>query len=203
MTINPADSTILGGLFGSDGMRRLFSDEVRLQRMLDVEAALARVQARLGIVPKDAADAITRAAKVENLSFDELGASTRNVGYPVVALVKALGKAAGGEAPRYVHWGATTQDILDTSLVLQIRDGLKLVRAELVATARALVARAKKHRDDLMAGRTHLQHALPVTFGYKCAVWAAPLLDDLTRIDALSSRVERVQFGGAVGTLAS
>jgi 3-carboxy-cis,cis-muconate cycloisomerase len=203
MTVNPADSAILGGLFGSDAMRRLFSDETRLQRMLDVEAALARVQARLGIVPQEAADAITRAAKVENLSFEELGASTRNVGYPVVALVKQLGKAASGDAARYVHWGATTQDILDTALVLQIRDGLALIRSDIVRTARALVDRAQKHRSDLMAGRTHLQHALPVTFGYKCAVWADPLLDDLARLDALPSRVLRVQFGGAVGTLAS
>lgn len=203
MTINPADSTILGGLFGSDAMRRLFSDEARLQKMLDVEAALARVEARLGIVPQAAADAITRAAKVANLNFDELGASTRNVGYPVVALVQQLGKAAGGDAARTVHWGATTQDILDTALVLQIRDGLTLIRADVVRIARALVDRAQKHRTDLMAGRTHLQHALPVTFGYKCAVWAAPLLDDLARLDALAERVLRVQFGGAVGTLAS
>src|SRR5262245_39256832 len=203
MTINPADSTILGGLFGSDGMRRLFSDEVRLQRMLDVEAALARVQARLGIVPKDAADAITRAAKVGNLSFEELGASTRNVGYPVVALVKPLGKAAGGDAARYVHWGATTQDTLDTAIVLQIRDALGLIRAHVSRSARAPVDRAQKHRGDLMAGRTHLQHPLPVTFGYKCAVWEAPLLDDIARLDAAAGRVLRVQFGGAVGTLAS
>ncbi len=144
----------MGALFGSDAMRALFSDRERLQRMLDVEAALARVEAKLGIVPPAAADAITKAARVDNLNFAELGASTRNVGYPVVALVKALGKAAGGEAPRYVHWGATTQDILDTALVLQIRDGLKLVRADLVATARALVARAQRHRNDL-DGRPH------------------------------------------------
>jgi 3-carboxy-cis,cis-muconate cycloisomerase len=203
MTINPADSPIMGALFGSDAMRALFCDRERLQRMLDVEAALARVEAKLGIVPQESADAITKAARVENLNFEELGASTRNVGYPVVALVKALGKAAGGEAPRYVHWGATTQDILDTALVLQIRDGLKLVRAEVIAIAKALVARAQRHRNDLMAGRTHLQHALPITFGYKCAVWAAPLLDDLARLDALAARALRVQFGGAVGTLAS
>jgi 3-carboxy-cis,cis-muconate cycloisomerase len=203
MTVNPADSAILGGLFGTDAMRRVFADEGKLQAMLDVEAALARVEARLGIVPAEAAAAITRAAKAGNLSVAELGASTRNVGYPVVGLVKALGKAAGGDAARYVHWGATTQDILDTALVLQIRDGLAQIRKDTVRIARALVARAQKHRSDLMAGRTHLQHALPVTFGYKCAVWAAPLLDDLARIDALRSRALKVQFGGAVGTLAS
>jgi 3-carboxy-cis,cis-muconate cycloisomerase len=203
MTVNPADSAILGGLFGTDAMRRVFADTGRLQAMLDVEAALARVEAGLGIVPAEAAEAITRAAKVERLWLEELGASTRNVGYPVVALVRQLGKAAGGDAARYVHWGATTQDILDTALVLQIREGLALVRGDTVRIARALVARAQKHRGDLMAGRTHLQHALPVTFGYKCAVWAAPLLDDLARIDALAGRALKVQFGGAVGTLAS
>jgi 3-carboxy-cis,cis-muconate cycloisomerase len=203
MTVNPADSSIMGALFARDAMRVLFSDRERLQRMLDVEAALARVEARLGIVPAEAAASISAAAKVDNLNLEEIAVSTRNVGYPVVALVKALGKAAGGEAPRYVHWGATTQDILDTALVLQVRDGLKLVREDVVAIAAALVARAQRHRDDLMAGRTHLQHALPVTFGYKCAVWAAPLLDDVARLDALASRVLRVQFGGAVGTLAS
>lgn len=203
MTVNPADSEILGALFGADEMQKLFADTARLQKMLDVEAALARVEARLGIIPAEAADAIARAAKIEHLSTEELAASTRIVGYPVVGLIKALGRAVGGDAARYVHWGATTQDILDTALVLQIRQGLDLVRRDVVRIARALVARAQAHRGDLMAGRTHLQHALPITFGCKCAVWAAPLLNDLTRIDALRGRALKVQFGGAVGTLAS
>ena len=203
MSINPADSEIFGALYGSAEMRGLFSDRARLQAMLDVEAALARVEARLGIIPAEAAKAITAAATVDRLALDEIAASTRVVGYPVVGLVKALGRAAGGDAARYVHWGATTQDILDTALVLQIRKGLDLIRDDLVRTARALVAKAQAHRGELMAGRTHLQHALPVTFGYKCAVWAAPLLDDLERLDALRARVLKVQFGGAVGSLAS
>lgn len=203
MTVNPADSDIFGALYGSAEMRGLFSDRARLQAMLDVEAALARVEARLGIIPAEAAEAITAAATVDRLALDEIAASTRVVGYPVVGLVKALGRSAGGDAARYVHWGATTQDILDTALVLQIRKGLDLIRGDLVRTARALVAKAQAHRGDLMAGRTHLQHALPVTFGYKCAVWAAPLLDDIERLYALRSRVLKVQFGGAVGSLAS
>ncbi len=203
MTINPADSEIFGALYGSAEMRALFSDHARLQAMLDVEAALARVQARLGIVPGGAAKAIAAAANVDRIVLDEIAASTRVVGYPVVGLVKALGKAAGGDAARYVHWGATTQDILDTAQVLQIGKALDLIRNEVVRTARGLVAKAEAHRGDLMAGRTHLQHALPVTFGFKCAVWAAPLLDDLERLDALRGRVLKVQFGGAVGSLAS
>jgi len=196
MTVNPVDSAILGGLFGSDAMRAVFAERRWLQAMLDVEAALAKVQAGLGIVPADAAARIAAAARADAMPVAEIAASTKVVGYPVVGLTKALAKAAGPEAGRYVHWGATTQDILDTALALQMRDGLALLRADLVRVVRALAARAEKHRDDAMAGRTHLQHALPVTFGYKCAVWAAPMLDDLARLDALGSRVLRVQFDG-------
>lgn len=203
MTVNPADSAIFGGLLGTDEMRAAFADRQYLQRMLEVEAALARVEARLGLIPAEAAAAISAAASVERLPLDEIAASTRIVGYPVVALVKALGRAAGGAAERYVHWGATTQDILDTALVLQLRDGLALVERGLVEVARALAAKALVHRGDVMAGRTHLQHALPVTFGYKCAVWLAPLLDHLARLDELRPRLLKVQLGGAVGTLAS
>jgi 3-carboxy-cis,cis-muconate cycloisomerase len=203
MTVNPADSAIFGELFGSDAMRDLFSDRARFQFMLDVEAALARVQARHGIIPAAAAEAITAAAKVENLVFAEIAASTRLVGVPVVALTKALGKAAGDQAARYVHWGATTQDILDTALALQMRAGLDLVDRSLAVIGKALAAKAQAHRDDVMAGRTFLQHALPITFGYKCAVWLAPLLDHAARLEELRPRALRLQFGGAVGTLAS
>jgi hypothetical protein len=176
MTVNPADSVIFADLFGTKAMRELFSDRQRLQSMLDVEAALARSQARLGIIPGAAAQAITAAATVDRLTLAEIAASTVVVGYPVVALVKALGAAAGTEAARYVHWGATTQDIVDTALVLQIRAGLDLVEHDVAAIVRALAEKAGRHRGDVMAGRTHLQHALPITFGYKCAVWLAPLL---------------------------
>lgn len=203
MTTNPADMTVLAGLFGTDEMRAVFAERTWVQRMLDVEAALARAQARLGIVPQAAARAITRAARAENLSLDALGAGTRVTGYPVVALTRALAKEAGKEAGGFVHWGATTQDILDTALVLQLRDGLGLVRRDVVRLLRALVARAEAHKSDVMAGRTHLQHALPVTFGFKCAVWATPLVDDLDRLDAMAMRALKVQFAGAVGTLAS
>jgi 3-carboxy-cis,cis-muconate cycloisomerase len=203
MSVNPADSTVFGGLFGSDAMRALFSDRGFVQKMLEVEAALARVEARLGIVPAAAAEAITAAASVDRVSLAEIGASTRTVGYPVVATVKALGRAADGDAARYVHWGATTQDIMDSALVLQMRDGLALVEARLGEIIAGLAALAGRHRRTVMAGRTHLQHALPVTFGYKCAVWLAPLLDHRARLAEVRQRALTVQFGGAVGTLAS
>jgi 3-carboxy-cis,cis-muconate cycloisomerase len=203
MSVNPADSTVFGGLFGSDAMRAVFSEEGFVQKMLDVEAALARVEARLGLIPAASADAITAAAKLERVSLAEIGKSARNVGYPVVGLVKALGRAAGGDASRHVHWGATTQDIMDSALVLQMRDGLALIETSLRRVIADLAEQTRRHRGTVMAGRTHLQHALPITFGYKTAVWLAPLVDHLARLAELRPRVLTLQFGGAVGTLAS
>jgi 3-carboxy-cis,cis-muconate cycloisomerase len=202
MPINPSDSPILGTLYGSDAMRAVFDERAYFQRMLDVEAALARAQARLGIIPTEAADAIGRAARIDNLNTEELAASARNVGYPVVGLVTGLSRVAG-EAGGWTHWGATTQDIMDTATVLQMREGLVLIRAALTAMVDALAMQAEKHRHTVMAGRTHLQQALPTTFGLKCAVWAQPLITHVHRLDGLRPRVEQVSFAGAAGTLAS
>ncbi|MBV9248324.1 MAG: 3-carboxy-cis,cis-muconate cycloisomerase, partial [Acetobacteraceae bacterium] len=137
MPVNPADGPVLGTLYGSDAMRAIFDERAYFQRMLDVQAALARVQARLGIIPADAAEPIAKAARVDNLRTEELAASARNVGYPVVGLVAGLSRAAG-EAGAWTHWGATTQDIMDTATVLQVREGLSLIRAALKALLHAL-----------------------------------------------------------------
>ncbi len=203
MSIHPADSQIFGSLYGTDEVRELFSDKAHLQFMLDIEAALARAESKLGLVPAPVADAIGRAARVENLRLDYIAESTRRVGYPVVAIVKELGRIAGDEAARYIHLGATTQDILDTALVLQLRRALAIVRRDLIAIARALADRAARFRDVPIAARTHLQHAVPTTFGFKCASWAAPLVTHLERMDQAAPRILVVQFGGAAGTLAS
>ncbi len=203
MSIHPADSQIFGALYGTDEIRQLFSDGAHLQLMLNVEAALARAESKLGLVPAPVADAISRAAKVENLRLDYIADSTRRVGYPVVALAKELGRIAGDEAARYIHLGATTQDIMDTALVLQLRRAFAIVRRDLIALARVLADRAAQFRDVPIAGRTHLQHAVPTTFGLKCAVWAAPLVAHLERLDQAAPRILVVQFGGAAGTLAA
>ena len=203
MSVNPADGAVLGVLYGTDAMRAAVGERALLSRMLDVEAALARAEARLGIVPEAAAQAITAAARFEMLDLPALAVSTRNTGYPVVGLVRQLSAAAGEDAGRWTHWGATTQDVVDSATVLMIRDALALIEPALERLCGALLARAQEHRGTVMAGRTHLQHALPVTFGYKCAVWASPLLSMRERLAQLKPRVLRVQFGGAVGTLAS
>jgi 3-carboxy-cis,cis-muconate cycloisomerase len=202
MPVNLADSPIFGTLYGSDAMRAVFDDLAFCQRMLDVEAGLARVQARMGIIPAEAAAAITAAARVENLDIAAMASSVANVGYPVVGLVAGLSAAAGAHGG-WTHWGATTQDIMDSATALQVRDGLALVRGDLVALVGALARQAGAHRDTLMAGRTHLQHALPVTFGLKLATWLAPLVAHVERLDQLSARACMVQLGGAAGTLAS
>jgi 3-carboxy-cis,cis-muconate cycloisomerase len=202
MPVNPADSPILGTLYGSDAMRAVFDETAYFQRMLDVEAALARVQGRMGIIPAEAADAIIAAAKIENLTQADLAASARNVGYPVVGLVAGLSKAAG-PAGGWTHWGATTQDIMDTATVLQVRQGLDLIDTELAAISTALATQADTHRHTVMAGRTHLQQALPITFGLKCAVWAMPFFNHRNRLSQLRTRVQTVEFAGAAGTLAS
>jgi len=203
MPVNPADSPVMGALYGTDAMRAAMGERAFLQRMLDFEAALARAQSRLGIVPPAAASAITEAASVDRLDFAVLAEATRNTGYPVVGLVKQLTAASGPDAGRWTHWGATTQDVMDTAVVLQMRQGFALIRGELLELNGALAALAKRHRGTIMAGRTHLQHALPVTFGYKVAVWLSPLITMVERLDQLRPRVEKLEFGGAAGTLAS
>ena len=203
MPVNPADSPVMGALYGTDAMRAAMGERAWLARMLDVEVALALAQSRLGIVPPEAAQAIADAAEVDRLDLAELAAATANTGYPVVGLVRQLSALAGPDAGKWTHWGATTQDIMDTATVLQMRQGLALIRIDLVQLNTALASLAMRHRDTVMAGRTHLQHALPVTFGYKVAVWLSPLITMVERLDQLRPRVERLQFGGAAGTLAS
>jgi len=197
------DSQIQAANFGTAEIREIFSDRAWMQHMLDFEAALARVEARLGIIPSSAVQAIASAARVENLDVVAIMRSTQLVGYPVVELTRQLAARAGADAARYVHLGATTQDVLDTATVLQIRAAMAIVRRDVIVIAKSLAHRARQYRDTPMAGRTHLQHAVPITFGYKCAIWAEPLVAHVDRIDQAMARVAVVQFGGAAGTLAS
>ena len=202
MSVNPADSAVFGTLYGTDAMRAIFGDAAFVSRMVAVEAALARVQGRLGIIPAAAAAAIDRAAATLEPDLARLAASTARVGVPVVGVVAQL-RAACPDAAGFVHWGATTQDIMDTALVLQLRDAIALLDADLAGCNAALAMLADRHRVSVMAGRTHLQHALPITFGLKSAGWLLPLLGHAERLAQARPRVLRVQFGGAVGTLAS
>ncbi len=194
---------LFGALYGTPAMREAFGTRRRLDAMLRFEVGLARAEARCGVIPAPAAEAIAAAADVDRIDIGAVAASAETVGYPVVGLTKQLARLAGEDAGRYVHWGATTQDVLDTATALQMQDGFALLEADLDATVAALAALARRHRGDPMAGRTHLQHALPITFGYACALWLAPLGEHRGRLREARERVRVVQFGGAVGTLAS
>jgi 3-carboxy-cis,cis-muconate cycloisomerase len=196
-------SQIFGEMFGPERMRRLFGDAEMVQRYLDVEAALARAEARLGIVPAEAAEAITASARVERVDWPRLRARTETVGYPILPLVEQLSEWAPDGLGQWSHWGATTQDIMDTADVLQIRAALDLVAEDLDAVAAALAGLAEAHAELPMAGRTHLQHALPITFGYKAATWLSAIDRHRARLGQLRPRAEVVSFSGAAGTLAS
>jgi 3-carboxy-cis,cis-muconate cycloisomerase len=207
MTIGMLQSTVFGDLFGTAAMREVFGEPALFRNCAVVEAALARAQARLGIIPAEAAAAISAAVAAiadggAPLDFARLQRETANVGFPILPLVRQLAERAG-EAGRWLHWGATTQDIMDSAAVLQMRDGLALVEADLTALRGHLAALAKKHRDTAMPGRTFFQQALPITFGYKAAVWLSAFDRHAERLAELRGRVLKAQFGGAVGTLAS
>jgi 3-carboxy-cis,cis-muconate cycloisomerase len=196
------DSALFRDMFGTAEMRAVFSDEALVGRYLETEAALARAQARAGVVPQSAADAIHAAAQAVVIDFDKLRRETEIVGYPILPLVHQLSEAAG-EAGRYVHWGATTQDIMDTANVLQLRSALDIVERDLKELRDCLADLARKYRDTPMAGRTHLQQALPITFGYKAAVWLSSIDRHIERVEQALPRILVGEFAGAAGTLAS
>ncbi|MBA4005126.1 MAG: 3-carboxy-cis,cis-muconate cycloisomerase, partial [Delftia sp.] len=196
------DSLLFRDAFGTPAMRAIFADSALVSRYIEVEVALARAQGRCGVIPAEAAHEIAQRCSLDALDFELLRKETDIVGYPILPLVHQLVKQCG-EAGRYIHWGATTQDIMDTATVLQVRDALDLVDADIAALRTILADLAERHRDTPMAGRTHLQHALPITFGYKAAIWLAMFDRHAQRLQELRPRVLVGQFAGAAGTLAS
>jgi 3-carboxy-cis,cis-muconate cycloisomerase len=197
------DSAVFRDLFSSAAMRAVFSDENRTRKYLDFEAALARVEGRLGIIPTAAAAEIDRQARLENMDLAALGRRTTAVGSPVIPLVDQLAAACAGDFGQHCHWGATTQDVTDTATVLQLREALALVEDDLGAISAALAALAARFRDTPMAGRSNLQHAVPITFGFKAAGWLDAIERHRQRLAEIRPRLLTGQFGGAVGTLAS
>jgi adenylosuccinate lyase len=203
MPASAHDSFYWRDRYGSPALRAIWDDRAMVQRWLDVEAALAHVQADLGLVPRAAAREIERAGRVERLDLAAMKAEFDRTWNPVMPLVNALRARLSPRAARWVHWGATSKNIIDTALALQIRDTCDVVLAETDAVCSLLAGLARKHRDTVMAGRTHGQHALPVTFGFKAAVWLDEMLRHRERLLQARPRVLVGEFGGAVGTLAA
>ena len=196
------DSILFRDAFGTPAMREVFSDFSLISRYAEVEIALAKAEARCGVIPAQAADEIAKRTDVSTLDFDLLRQETDIVGYPILPLVHQMVKQCG-DAGRYVHWGATTQDIMDTAVILQVRAGLTIIEDDIAALRGILAGLSTRYRDTPMAGRTHLQQALPVTFGYKTAIWLAMFDRHAERLVQLKPRVFVGQFAGAAGTLAS
>jgi 3-carboxy-cis,cis-muconate cycloisomerase len=198
--------SLLTAQFEDEVVTGTFSDAQLIQRVLQAEVALARAEAKVGIIPHQAAEAIAQGAATMQVDSARLKVETERDGVPITELVKQLRAHVvlmDEEAAQYVHWGATTQDILDTALILQIREALKVVASNLQSLISNLSSLANTHRHTLMAGRTHSQQALPITFGFKVAGWLAPLLRQRERLAQLQPRLLVAQLGGAVGTLAA
>ena len=192
--------------FTAKAMGEVFSDQGRVQAMLDVEAALARAQAGVGVIPHAALAPITAACRAELYDFEALGLAIASAGNSAIPLVKALGKQIASTAPeaeRYVHLGATSQDVMDSGLVLQLRAALGLIERDLTQLADILAEQAQRYVATPLAGRTWLQQATPVTLGMKIASWLGAVTRNRQRLDELKPRLLCLQFGGASGTLAA
>ncbi|HLH87072.1 MAG TPA: adenylosuccinate lyase [Xanthobacteraceae bacterium] len=197
------DSYLLGSVWGTDELRAIFCDETRVQKWFDYEAALALAQAELGIIPKAAAAEIAAKAKVANVDLRAIGGEIRRIKHPLVPALRALQAVCADGHGEFLHFGPTTQDVLDTGMVLQLKDAHALLARDLKAVGRALARLAEAHRATPMAGRTHGVQALPITFGHKCAIWLAEAGRNFTRLTQAAERNFVGGMTGAVGTQAS
>jgi 3-carboxy-cis,cis-muconate cycloisomerase len=201
-----SSSTLIAPLFSSAAMRALVSDQARLQRMLVFEAALARTEAALGVIPALAADPINQACRAELYDIAALGAAAvpaGNIAIPLVQALTAEVAKSNAEAARYVHWGATSQDVIDTALVLELRDAIDALIGDLDRAIDGFATLAGRHRRTPAVARTFLQHALPMPFGLKMAGYAAALARSRERLRRLRKEALVLQFGGGAGTLAA
>ncbi len=198
--------SLLDALFRSQAVDELFTDKATLQGMLDFEAALARAEARTGVVPAAAAKAIEakcRAELFDSAAIAEAAGRAGNYAIPIVKHLTALVARKDKDAARFVHWGATSQDAIDTGRILQLRSALDLIRRDLESMVEPLGRLAQKHRATLLVGRTWMQQALPITLGVKIAGWLDAVVRHRTRLQQTRQRCCVLQFGGAAGTLAA
>lgn len=194
---------LFSDLHNGGAIADIFSERSFIDRCLRFERALAGVQAELGVIPSEAAQEIGRVAHVDNIDFAQLRQKTQSVGLPLVGLVSQVVRLCRADLGQYVHYGATTQDAMDCALVLQMQEALALVSDSLAHISADLDALATTHQGTMQAGRTNQQHALPITFGFKAAVWNSGLRRQIDRLEQVQKRVAAGQLGGAVGTLAS
>ena len=197
------DSNYFRDMFGTEAMRSIFSDESRIQAWIDTEIALAKAQVQTGVIPNGVDENIAKVAFLNNFNIVAMKEDFDRVGFPILPFVKQLTKLCDAESAKWVHYGATTQDILDTGMVLQMRKGLDIIEHDIERILSALASLARKHRDTVMAGRTFQQLAAPITFGYKAAIWLDEMLRHRERLYQIKERILIGQCSGAVGTFAT
>ncbi|MBY4594130.1 adenylosuccinate lyase [Ottowia caeni] len=203
MPVSVFDMQSLQHLWGTEELRTIFSEENRVQKWLDFEAALATAQAELGIIPLAAAQEISAQAKVENIDIAKMSAEIRRIKHSLVPALKQLQATCTKDNGEWVHYGATTQDVVDTGVALQLKEFHAVAMRDLIAVGRELARLAQTHRDVAMAGRTHGVQALPITFGHKCALWLDELGRHHERLLQCAPRALVGMLAGAVGSQAS
>jgi adenylosuccinate lyase len=197
------DDALIKHLWSTDELRAIFSDRNRVQKWYDFEAALALEQAELGIIPRAAAQEIAARAKVENVDIEAIAAEIRRIKHPLVPALKAVEKLCRDGHGEYIHFGPTTQDVLDTATMLQVRDAHAIYLRDVKAIGRALGKLAETYKSTPMAGRSHGVQALPITFGHKAAIWLSEMGRNYQRLRDLERRTFVGGMVGAVGTQAS
>ncbi|MCC7275296.1 MAG: adenylosuccinate lyase [Alphaproteobacteria bacterium] len=203
MPVSVFDASLTRHLWSTDELRAIFDERARIQRWFDFEAALASSQAELGIIPQAAAAEIAAMATVDRIDIEAIAAEVRRIKHPLVPALRALQRLCRPEHGEYVHFGLTTQDVIDTGTTLQLKEAHQVFLRDLRAIGRELARLARRYRATPMAGRTHGVHALPITFGHKCAIWLTEAARNHERLTQLEDRVFVGSFAGAVGTQAS
>lgn len=203
MKTHAIDSELYKDLYGNKEIREIFSDKSLLKKWIEVELALAKAQAELGIIPEEAFKEIENKADINNFNIAEIRKGIEKTSHPLITFIRQYSEICENGAGEYVHFGATTQDIMDTGLILQLKDGYHFIESQLDRLLDILIKLTKENRDVPMAGRTHGQHALPITLGFKMAQWLSELERHRKRMNEIYDRVFVGQLGGAVGTLAS
>lgn len=202
MASHPIDFLLLGNNFGTPEMREIWSEKNRLMQQINVEVALALAEGELGVIPQQAALSIAELADASQLNIDDIAASGAQMKHSLMPVLTALQKQCG-EAGEYIHYGATTQDIVDTATVLQLAQTMKVIVRDSTALADVLKNLAREHQYTLMAGRTHGMQALPTTFGFKVAVWLDEFIRHLDRLQAITPRLLTGNLSGAISTYAA
>ncbi|MBI4589851.1 MAG: adenylosuccinate lyase [Candidatus Rokubacteria bacterium] len=203
MASTPFDYVTMGSEFNTPAMRAVWEERNVIQKWLDVEAALAGAQAKVGMIPTEAAEEIALKAKADRVDLERVRAEIRRSGHLIVGLIRGWSPVLEGGADRYVHYGASSPDVLDTGFALLLKEALAIIQQELLALHDLLIEMTDRHASTLMVGRTHGQHALPITFGFKLAIWLSEIGRHLDRVEACRARVLVGNLTGAVGSQAA